>query len=119
MKDSNANYEALMRSFLELTELKHILKKTQTFFEEVKFQIFVHTFYIVYIFSYAPVDLFILLGVRPVQKIFKSTCIWDGSTIEQILNDCKKCAVDAMLGQYVHWQYMHCVVCLVQCFYAE
>ena len=35
MKDSNANYEALMRSFLELTELKHILRKTQTFFEEV------------------------------------------------------------------------------------
>lgn len=35
MKDSNANYEALMKSFLELTELKHILRKTQTFFEEV------------------------------------------------------------------------------------
>lgn len=35
MKDSNGNYEALMRSFLELTELKHILRKTQTFFEEV------------------------------------------------------------------------------------
>ncbi|XP_057292954.1 V-type proton ATPase 116 kDa subunit a 1-like isoform X2 [Hydractinia symbiolongicarpus] len=34
MKDSNSNYEALQRSFLELTELKHILKKTQTFFEE-------------------------------------------------------------------------------------
>jgi V-type H+-transporting ATPase subunit a len=41
MKDSNANYEALMRSFLELTELKHILKKTQTFFEEV-IKVFVH-----------------------------------------------------------------------------
>ena len=35
MKDSNANYEALMKGFLELTELKHILRKTQTFFEEV------------------------------------------------------------------------------------
>ena len=35
MKDSNANYEALMKSFLELTELKHILRKTQAFFEEV------------------------------------------------------------------------------------
>lgn len=35
MKDSNANYEALMKSFLELTELKHILRKTQTFFEEI------------------------------------------------------------------------------------
>ncbi|EDO28296.1 predicted protein, partial [Nematostella vectensis] len=36
MKDSNSNYEALMRSYLELTELKHILKKTQTFFEEAE-----------------------------------------------------------------------------------
>ena len=36
MKDSNANYEALQRSFLELTELKHILRKTQTFFAEVR-----------------------------------------------------------------------------------
>ena len=35
MKDSNANFEALQRSFLELTELKHILRKTQTFFAEV------------------------------------------------------------------------------------
>ena len=35
MKDSNANYEALMKSCLELTELKHILHKTYTFFEEV------------------------------------------------------------------------------------
>ena len=35
MKDSNANYEALMTSVLELKELKHILSRTQTFFEEV------------------------------------------------------------------------------------
>lgn len=35
MKDSNANYEALMKGFLELTEFKHILQKAQTFFEEV------------------------------------------------------------------------------------
>jgi len=35
MKDSNANYEALMRNFLELTELKHILHKAQTFLKEV------------------------------------------------------------------------------------
>ena len=35
MKDSNSNYDALQKSFLELTELKHILRKTQTFFEEV------------------------------------------------------------------------------------
>ena len=36
MKDSNANYEALMTSVLELNELKHILSRTQTFFKEVK-----------------------------------------------------------------------------------
>ena len=36
MKDSNTNYEALMTSVLELNELKHILSKTHTFFEEVK-----------------------------------------------------------------------------------
>ena len=35
MKEVNANAEALMRNFLELTELKHILRKTQSFFEEV------------------------------------------------------------------------------------
>ena len=35
MKEVNANAEALKRNFLELTELKHILRKTQTFFEEV------------------------------------------------------------------------------------
>ena len=34
MKDSNGSYEALQRSFLELTELKHILQKTQQFFSE-------------------------------------------------------------------------------------
>ncbi|XP_067022840.1 V-type proton ATPase 116 kDa subunit a 1-like isoform X1 [Acropora muricata] len=39
MKDSNANYEALMKSFLELTELKHILRKTQTFFEEAELHV--------------------------------------------------------------------------------
>jgi len=36
MKDSNTNYEALQRSFLELSELKHILRKTQVFFDEDK-----------------------------------------------------------------------------------
>ena len=35
MKEVNANAEALKRNYLELTELKHILRKTQTFFEEV------------------------------------------------------------------------------------
>lgn len=35
MKEVNANSEALKRNYLELTELKHILRKTQTFFEEV------------------------------------------------------------------------------------
>ena len=37
MKEVNSNSEALKRNFLELTELKHILRKTQTFFEEVRF----------------------------------------------------------------------------------
>lgn len=36
MKEVNSNSEALKRNFLELTELKHILRKTQTFFDEVK-----------------------------------------------------------------------------------
>ena len=35
MKEVNANSEALKRNFLELTELKHILRRTQGFFEEV------------------------------------------------------------------------------------
>ena len=39
MKDSNGNFEAMKKGLLELTELKHILRKTQVFFEEV---IFVH-----------------------------------------------------------------------------
>nr|XP_039249635.1 V-type proton ATPase 116 kDa subunit a1-like [Styela clava] len=34
MKEVNTNQEALKRNFLELTELKHILRKTQNFFEE-------------------------------------------------------------------------------------
>ncbi|XP_078662171.1 V-type proton ATPase 116 kDa subunit a 1-like isoform X12 [Branchiostoma floridae x Branchiostoma belcheri] len=34
MKEVNTNQEALKRNFLELTELKHILRKTQSFFEE-------------------------------------------------------------------------------------
>lgn len=34
LKEVNSNAEALKRNFLELTELKHILKKTQVFFDE-------------------------------------------------------------------------------------
>lgn len=34
MKEVNTNAEALKKNFLELTELKHILRKTQLFFEE-------------------------------------------------------------------------------------
>ncbi|XP_052254275.1 V-type proton ATPase 116 kDa subunit a 1-like isoform X1 [Dreissena polymorpha] len=34
MNDVNANSEALKKNFLELTELKHILRKTQAFFDE-------------------------------------------------------------------------------------
>jgi hypothetical protein len=33
MKEVNTNAEALKKNFLELTELKHILRKTQQFFE--------------------------------------------------------------------------------------
>ncbi|XP_035657613.1 V-type proton ATPase 116 kDa subunit a1-like isoform X7 [Branchiostoma floridae] len=36
MKEVNTNQEALKRNFLELTELKHILRKTQSFFEEMQ-----------------------------------------------------------------------------------
>ena len=35
LKEVNSNAEALKRNFLELTELKHILRKTQQFFDEV------------------------------------------------------------------------------------
>ena len=35
MKEINSNAEALKRNFLDLTELKHVLRKTQSFFEEV------------------------------------------------------------------------------------
>uniref|UniRef100_A0A8D0X2F6 V-type proton ATPase subunit a n=1 Tax=Sus scrofa TaxID=9823 RepID=A0A8D0X2F6_PIG len=33
LQEANQNYQALKKSFLELTELKHLLKKTQDFFE--------------------------------------------------------------------------------------
>lgn len=35
LREVNSNTEALRKNFLELTELKHILRKTQQFFEEV------------------------------------------------------------------------------------
>lgn len=40
LKEVNSNAEALKRNYLELTELKHILKKTQVFFDEVCFKPF-------------------------------------------------------------------------------
>jgi len=36
MKEINSNAETLKRNFLDLTELKHILRKTQSFFDEVR-----------------------------------------------------------------------------------
>uniref|UniRef100_A0A7N9AZS5 V-type proton ATPase subunit a n=1 Tax=Mastacembelus armatus TaxID=205130 RepID=A0A7N9AZS5_9TELE len=36
LKEINTNQEALKKNFLELTELKHILRRTQQFFDEVK-----------------------------------------------------------------------------------
>lgn len=35
MKEINANAEALKRNYLDLSELKEILKNAQTFFDEV------------------------------------------------------------------------------------
>ena len=35
LQEVNQNAEALKRNFLELTELKHILRRTQQFFDEV------------------------------------------------------------------------------------
>uniref|UniRef100_T1J3P7 V-type proton ATPase subunit a n=1 Tax=Strigamia maritima TaxID=126957 RepID=T1J3P7_STRMM len=37
LKEVNTNAEALKRNYLELTELKHILRKTQVFFDEVEY----------------------------------------------------------------------------------
>jgi hypothetical protein len=36
LREVNQNAEALKRNFLDLTELKHILRKTQVFFDEVR-----------------------------------------------------------------------------------
>lgn len=36
MKEINGNADALKKNFHELTELKHILRKTQHFFDEVR-----------------------------------------------------------------------------------
>uniref|UniRef100_A0A8C4HQC2 V-type proton ATPase subunit a n=1 Tax=Dicentrarchus labrax TaxID=13489 RepID=A0A8C4HQC2_DICLA len=41
LKEINTNQEALKKNFLELTELKHILRRTQQFFDEVSLT--VHT----------------------------------------------------------------------------
>lgn len=40
MREVNQNEEMLKKNFSELTELKHILRKTQQFFEEVCFYTF-------------------------------------------------------------------------------
>lgn len=37
LREVNQNAEALKRNFLELTELKHILRKTQVFFDEAEY----------------------------------------------------------------------------------
>lgn len=39
LREVNQNAEALKRNFLELTELKQILRKTQVFFDEVSLHI--------------------------------------------------------------------------------
>uniref|UniRef100_A0A8C5NQ43 V-type proton ATPase subunit a n=1 Tax=Junco hyemalis TaxID=40217 RepID=A0A8C5NQ43_JUNHY len=43
LKEINTNQEALKRNFLELTELKFILRKTQQFFDEVRIPVGLHT----------------------------------------------------------------------------
>uniref|UniRef100_A0A673BK16 V-type proton ATPase subunit a n=1 Tax=Sphaeramia orbicularis TaxID=375764 RepID=A0A673BK16_9TELE len=40
LKEINTNQEALKKNFLELTELKHILRRTQQFFDEVSLTVF-------------------------------------------------------------------------------
>ena len=39
LKEVNTNAEALKKTYLELTELRHILQKTQQFFDEVGIQL--------------------------------------------------------------------------------
>ncbi|MGH0141494.1 UNVERIFIED_CONTAM: hypothetical protein FKN15_068491 [Acipenser sinensis] len=44
LKEINTNQEALKKNFLELTELKHILRRTQQFFDEVRISALVSSF---------------------------------------------------------------------------
>lgn len=44
LREVNQNAEALKRNFLELTELKHILRKTQVFFDEVCMRFWLTTY---------------------------------------------------------------------------
>lgn len=39
LREVNTNAEALRRNFLELSELREVLKKTQVFFEEVPYDL--------------------------------------------------------------------------------
>uniref|UniRef100_A0A669ESY8 V-type proton ATPase subunit a n=1 Tax=Oreochromis niloticus TaxID=8128 RepID=A0A669ESY8_ORENI len=47
LKEINTNQEALKKNFLELTELKHILRRTQQFFDEVSLT--AHRGYFIYL----------------------------------------------------------------------
>lgn len=40
LQEANQNHQALKKSFLELTELKYLLKKTQDFFEVIIWGLF-------------------------------------------------------------------------------
>lgn len=44
LREVNQNEEMLRKNFAELTELKHILRKTQQFFEEVSAHYHTHPF---------------------------------------------------------------------------
>lgn len=56
LREVNQNAEALKRNFLELTELKHILRKTQVFFDEVGAE-WIYVFSFLYLLEIISVSL--------------------------------------------------------------
>lgn len=58
LREVNQNAEALKRNFLELTELKQILRKTQVFFDEVRIEsiiLFIYIYFCWHDGKFAPV----------------------------------------------------------------
>uniref|UniRef100_A0A9J8AZA1 V-type proton ATPase subunit a n=1 Tax=Cyprinus carpio carpio TaxID=630221 RepID=A0A9J8AZA1_CYPCA len=60
LKEINTNQEALKKNFLELTELKHILRRTQQFFDEV------------WMFSHNMITNFLECEKKKIDKITKT-----------------------------------------------